>query len=79
MRNRHGEVARPHCLLALGVLNMAPLALLLSGPLGRIGWVVPQYWAAVGFLSGISGSPSGLPETANLGFFFRLLFFRSRV
>lgn len=51
---------------ALGVLNMAPLAILLSGPLGRIGWVVPQYWAAVGFLSGISGSPSGLPETAYL-------------
>lgn len=46
---------------ALGVLNMAPLAVLLPGVVGRLGWPVPQYWAAAGFLSGLKGHPEGLP------------------
>jgi fluoroquinolone transport system permease protein len=46
---------------ALGVLNMAPLAVLLPGAVGRLGWPVPQYWAAAGFLSGLSGHPTGIP------------------
>lgn len=51
---------------ALGVLNMAPLAVLLPGQLGRLGWPVPQYWAAAGFLSGVQGLPAGLPADINL-------------
>jgi len=48
-------------LKALGVLDMAPLAVLLPGSVGRLGWPVPQYWAAAGFLSGLSGHPEGIP------------------
>jgi fluoroquinolone transport system permease protein len=51
---------------ALGVLNMAPLAVLLPGTVGRLGWPVPQYWAAAGFLSGLSGHPAGIPATIPL-------------
>jgi fluoroquinolone transport system permease protein len=46
---------------ALGILNMAPLAVLLPGSVGLLGWPVPQFWAATGFLSGLSGHPTGIP------------------
>ena len=51
---------------ALGILNMAPLAVLLPGSVGRLGWPVPQYWAAAGFLSGVQGLPDGLPADIHL-------------
>lgn len=51
---------------ALGVLNMAPLAVLLPGSVGRLGWPIPQYWAATGFLSGLQGHPAGIPPDVHL-------------
>ena len=51
---------------ALGVLNMAPLAVLLPGSVARLGWPVPQYWAVTGFLTGIHGNPSGIPGFIHL-------------
>jgi len=53
---------------ALGILNMAPLAVLLPGAMGRLGWPVPQYWAAAGFLSGLQGLPDGVPAVIHLPF-----------
>jgi fluoroquinolone transport system permease protein len=51
---------------ALGILNMAPLAVLLPGSVGRLGWPVPQYWAAAGYLSGLQGLPDGIPAFVHL-------------
>jgi fluoroquinolone transport system permease protein len=51
---------------ALGILNMAPLAVLLPRPVGRLGWIVPQYWAAAGFLSGLQGLPDGIPASVRM-------------
>lgn len=51
---------------AMGILNIAPLAVLLPGSIGRLGWPVPQYWAAAGFLSGLHGYPDGIPAVIHL-------------
>jgi fluoroquinolone transport system permease protein len=51
---------------ALGILNMAPLAVLLPVSVGWLGWPVPQFWAAAGFLSGLQGLSDGIPTGIRL-------------
>lgn len=51
---------------ALGLLNIAPLAVLLPGSVGQLAWPVPQYWAAAGFLSGLQGLQDGIPASVHM-------------